>query len=73
MNKIDYLLHQLKLKEQYIPQIGSHIVITMNIVLIQFWYFFSKYLLLLLWLIALLTIFFALDMVDWLINNEIIN
>jgi hypothetical protein len=72
MNKIDYLLHQLKLKEQYIPHIGSHIVITMNIVLIQFWHFFSKYLLLLLWLIALLTNFFALDMVDWLINNEII-
>jgi hypothetical protein len=49
MNKIDYLLHQLKLKEQYIPHIGSHIVITMNIVLIQIWNCFSKYLLLLLW------------------------
>ncbi len=72
MNKIDYLLHQPKLKAQYIPHIGSHIVITMNIVLIQFWHFISKYLLLLLWLIALWTIFFALDMVDWLINNEII-
>lgn len=67
MNKIDYLLHQLKLKEQYIPHIGLHIDITMNIVLIQFWYIFSKYLLLLLWLIALLTIVFLLWIwsIDW--------
>jgi hypothetical protein len=56
-------------KEQYIPpQIGSHIVITMDIVLIQFWHFLRKYLLLLLWLIALLTIVFLLWIwsIDWL-------